>query len=674
MDPKMDLGFGLGAEDGEQGVACEGAANYDNLLDILQQMFVLEVGFIDGAALLESTHLCKYLWLEEYEKRAAIRDLGDECGSILNLYCFSLKKSMEEYSGAVLASNIFEEEDFIPTHMHILGTGDTMEAEVHADTETVYESLRDNKSDPAKAKIIVFMQYRQRFYELMFSVHRWCKELVDINTKYNRSSSKGDVSDIKIEIFSVLFQEVSPIITTTASLLEVVKKIFAVDATEGASSPPLKADKADALVFCMAPDKPSTRLDAFSSIRSKILSTSGLRAIKFKSAMQSAEQVSRIVTELSAICSMVQRYKKGCTAEPPDDIDYPSLLRELLLMSSQRYHLLSRSFGYAVLRVMLMDTPMVLYRCLQRRSMSASELDLVFGDPSLLQHLSSVCISTVDMLFIYRNKIVGKIIGVQEAWLGLIDAVINDTPGAEQSTFFYWLIHCMSVIMELHAQLTFESNVLYKKEVPFIYWYWYYAYSCQLHAIQQLRRTSTTRGLYLEMEEQFARGRRLLLKGLFENCYIYRAIDVKRGSSGADDNAFFISPQLFFRQRLRNFIILSDSFHPSLKFYEDKVFRDVPTDNPALVALARDVGTLFGQARNLFDAVRKAIVAAGNNIPIDANMKNGLLHSECVASLKTCIALSVNNIGTVTALCEGDVSSYSFEKYDDCTYMLNVKK
>ena len=447
MDPKMDLGFGLGENENYYSESIQighgGAANYDDLFNILQKIFILEVGFIDGASLLESTHLCKYLWIEEYEKKSARRDLGADCGSILDMYCFSLKKGLEQYVEAVLACNIFEEEDFQSAHRHILGTGDAMEAEVQAGTEAVYDCLRDNKTDPNKAKAVLFMQYRQRIYQFMFSVHRWCKELMDINTKYNRTSNKCDISAIKVEIFSALLHEMCPIASTNITLLEVITGIFKADASNASSAPSSSSSSSSVernLSFDMVPEKGSSRNDAFSSIRSKMLTTGPLRAIKFKSAVQSAEQMTKIVVEVSAICAMIRRFIQSFTTDSPNNIDYPSLVRELLLMSSQRYHLLSRSLAFTVLRVMMMDTPIILRSCLQKTPLTASELDYIFGDPVILKHLCGVCVSTVDTLCIHRNKILGKIDSLKESWFALVDATIDDTVGAEHPTFIPWLV------------------------------------------------------------------------------------------------------------------------------------------------------------------------------------------------------------------------------------------
>lgn len=75
------------------------------VLKLFQSLFILELGFLDGASLLESTHHCVLMWPESWRLCSG---LDSRLGAISLTYCKILHHGLHAVNKFILDADIYE--------------------------------------------------------------------------------------------------------------------------------------------------------------------------------------------------------------------------------------------------------------------------------------------------------------------------------------------------------------------------------------------------------------------------------------------------------------------------------------------------------------------------------------------------------------------------------------
>jgi hypothetical protein len=79
--------------------------SYENVVDLLKILFTLEVGFLQGYSLMETTHICVTLWCQSWKYLDQDNLLITK---IVLAYSRSLVKSLQHIFNLVISGDVYE--------------------------------------------------------------------------------------------------------------------------------------------------------------------------------------------------------------------------------------------------------------------------------------------------------------------------------------------------------------------------------------------------------------------------------------------------------------------------------------------------------------------------------------------------------------------------------------
>ena len=533
MDPKMDQCYGVTCSiQMETLLRATFPATFTlgTARKILQSLFVHETSFLDGASYLESTHQCVFMW-EGAWANVASRGPGLPERALL-AFVKSLDRSLMHVNSGVLASDVYEDEDYQVTHRPVLSqdlSADVVLAEaeaVAAELQALASADEDGSSDTGSGelrKLASLMRCRcqlQRFYA---ALDKWSFVSVSTATKVRT----GQLAGVDRAHLSALCADAKAAAEGLTAALEAMAHLFGV-APKAPGGSDASSDGNDGNDCGVGGDDMGCHRDhpdiafAYNDVLVKVMQSSAIRAIKIKPFSRSIAHLKDISKQVLKVCVV---YGDLTVAAARGTLDFEDLLHVTVNLSGDRLHLLSRSLYLGAVYSWMPTTTELVLQAMRHRGLPPDLIGDAAGaeEGSRVQewaHLSvaRVAWDTLKALMVNRNRLLGKLDGLLSAWSGVaqdalyIDAEYHhrclaaaaagdDTALAgvgeevRQPRQFcvLWVVMTTHLLIDLHMSLTVENELLGRDELAYFYWYWDYLSTTRGFAMDTLRTLRTQR-------------------------------------------------------------------------------------------------------------------------------------------------------------------------------------
>ena len=344
----------------------------DLYLTLIRAIFSTEMQFLRGASVIESTHRYIITWEESW---AALESCSDSpFVSSLLLYCKCLNRSLFHINKAVLAGDIYEEEDFTPIDSSYLSSSHSNSADLEIQ-ELFDLYFQATGSDIMVSSLCIMMRLRIALYNLYKHLHEWvhrCTSLPYISEPLGCTEQRAFLAS-----FSVVLEHAS-------------EAVSAVSAME--LDPTIEEALTTQINF------------AYSADIVKLVQTTPVRAVAAMTFSDSLAYVRELLQDFRIVCGYLDSFIADA-----DGLSFETLLHVFSHLSSKRLHLLARSLLRAVVESFSGRLSSSL-----TTSMLACGVPRVFIDADIVRNqwstsFGSLVAETLRTLTINRVKLLAKL-------------------------------------------------------------------------------------------------------------------------------------------------------------------------------------------------------------------------------------------------------------------------
>ena len=283
----------------------------DLYLTLIRAIFSTEAQFLRGASVIESTHKYIITWEDSW---AALESCSDSpFVSTLLLYCKCLNRSLFHVNKAVLAGDIYEEEDFTPIDSSYLSSLHSNSADLEIQ-ELFDVYFQTTGSDRMVSNLCNMMRLRMALYNLYKHLHEWiyrCTSLPYIAGPLRCAEQRAFLA-----AFSALLEHAGQAVSVVSAM---------------ELDPTIEEALTTQINF------------AYSADIVKLVQMTPVRAVAAMTFSDSLAYVSQLLQDFRVVCGYLDTFIADV-----DSLSFETLLHVFSHLSSKRLHLLARSLLRAV--------------------------------------------------------------------------------------------------------------------------------------------------------------------------------------------------------------------------------------------------------------------------------------------------------------------------------------
>lgn len=383
MDPKMDQRFNLSStcqnQDDILNLQCHKLSddfNRQTLASLLKSLIPLEVAYMDGFSVLETTHNCIGLWEKTWNFPIQPENLF---WSIFITYCKATNQTINYVKSAILDAEIYEEEDFQPaTSGFICST---------LNNDDIISSLAGYiVSSQSLDNVPIIIPTLLDFKSSQILLYKVISDWIRFNVQHrNPSRQQLGLGDKAID-----FASKTNILIESAR--EKLGRLQSIDTT------PFEGEE-------------ESIQSAFSADLIKLVQTTPTRTVLKKPFNDCPTYFATLLDELS---QLVTTFKELCAGE--EAVDFEKLLQLALGYSRKHFHVLSRSLLKSFFDYFSPQMPALVHRSMKQRGIPLEYIEDELVKVRWSEVICKLAKETLNVLAGNRSKLLVRLDNILGSW------------------------------------------------------------------------------------------------------------------------------------------------------------------------------------------------------------------------------------------------------------------